>query len=156
MARSSKGTAHLNRDFRDLLAAFNRRRARYLVVGAYAVMRYTEPRYTKDLDVWVDTAPDNATRVYNALAEFGGPLKGFSPDDFQQRYSVFQLGVEPLRVDVIGHIDGVRFPTAWEKRRTSRINGLTVHFISKDDLIRNKRASGRRQDLIDLENLRSL
>jgi hypothetical protein len=135
------------------LAAFNRRRVRYLVVGAYAVMRYSEPRYTKDLDIWVDVAPDNATRIYNALVRFGGPLKGFGPEDFEQRHGVFQMGVPPVRIDVIGHIDGVRFSAAWRKRTTSRIDGLRVHFISKEDLIRNKRASGRRQDLIDLENL---
>jgi hypothetical protein len=144
----------VNSNFRELLSVFNRYRVRYLVVGAYAVMRYTEPRYTKDLDLWVDTKPANAQRVYKALVEFGVPLLGYSPEDFTERYSVFQIGVEPQRIDVLGNISGVRFSSAWEKRRTSRVEGLTIHFIALADLIKNKEAAGRPQDLIDLANLK--
>ena len=85
----------VNSNFKDLLSAFNRYHVRYLVVGAYAVMRYTEPRYTKDLDVWVDPDPDNAERVFKALAEFGAPLKGHWPENFTARYVWFQIGREP-------------------------------------------------------------
>jgi hypothetical protein len=144
----------VNRNFKDLLLLFNRYHVRYLVVGAYAVMSYTEPRNTKDLDVWVDIALDNAKRVYQALAEFGAPLKRYTPEDFAKRYSVFQMGVPPQRIDILGNISAVRFSTAWEKRKTRRPGGMTVHFIALDDLMKNKKAVGRAQDLIDLENLR--
>ena len=142
----------MNKNFRDMLAVFNKHHARYLIVGAYAVMRYTEPRYTKDRDVWIDTAPENAAR-YKALAEFGAPASRYSPEDFEDRYAVFQVGVEPQRIDVTAHIDGVDFSSAWEKRQTSRVEGLTMHFLSREDLIKNKKATGRRQDWIDVDNL---
>lgn len=142
----------LNSDFKDLLAVFNRHRVRYLVVGGFAVMRYTEPRYTKDLDLWIETTPQNAKRVYAALAEFGGPLSGFSPEDFAGRYSMFQIGVAPVRVDILGDLPGVRFSSAWPKRvRTKVDEGLFAPFISRLDLIKAKRAAGRRVDKDDVD-----
>jgi hypothetical protein len=103
----------MNDEYKELLSLFAKHRARYLVVGAYAVMRYTEPRYTKDLDVWVDSAPDNAVRVFKALVEYGVPLKGLSPKDFTGPYGGYQIGVEPIRIDILAHVDGVRFSSAW-------------------------------------------
>ncbi|MBV9744131.1 MAG: hypothetical protein JO099_10230 [Acidobacteriia bacterium] len=143
----------MNGEYRELLSLFAKYRVRYLVVGAYAVMRYTEPRYTKDLDVWVDSGPGNAKRVFRAVAEFGAPLKGYGPELFLDRYGVFQIGVSPIRIDILSSIRGVRFSSAWEKRATTRIEGQAIHFISKQHLIKAKKAAGRLMDLIDIENL---
>jgi hypothetical protein len=143
----------LSDDYREMLALFARHRVRYLVIGAFAVMRYTEPRYTKDIDLWVEASPENAKRVFRALADFGAPLQGLSYKDFTGRYGGYQIGVEPIRIDILAHVDGVRFSSAWAKRTTTRIEGQAIHFISKQDLIKSKKAAGRRQDLIDLDNL---
>lgn len=116
-------------------------------------MRYTEPRYTKDIDLWVDPEPTNAGRVYRALAAFGAPLTEFSPKDFADRYSVFQIGVEPVRIDVITSLAGISFAAAWRHRTSANVEGQRVNFISRSDLIRSKRKAGRRQDLIDLDGL---
>lgn len=146
----------MNTNFRDILEVFNRHRVRYLVVGGYAVMQYTEPRFTKDLDLWIDATPHNADRVYAALAEFGAPISGCDPKEFTEPEQVFQLGVEPERVDVMTSIPGVKFGPAWDKRTTKIVGGLRVPFISKADLIRAKKAAGRPVDLIDLDNLKKL
>jgi hypothetical protein len=143
----------MHAEYKEMLSLFAKHRVRYLVVGAYAVMRYTEPRYTKDLDPWVDAAPNNAQRVFRALVEFGAPLKGFQPSDFTTPHAVFQIGMTPIRIDVMLHVEGVKFSTAWRNRKTTRIGRQTVHFISKADLIKCKRKAGRPQDLIDVDHL---
>jgi len=149
----SESEIQMNSNYKNLLSLFAEYRVRYLVVGGFAVMRYTEPRYTKDLDVWVDAAPENARKVYEALVAFGAPLRGYTPADFSETYSAFQIGVAPVRIDVLTSVAGVSFSRAWENRTSSRIDGTTVHFLSKEDLIKSKRAAGRKQDLIDLDNL---
>jgi hypothetical protein len=143
----------MNDEYKELLSLFAKHRVRYLVIGAYAVMRYTEPRYTKDIDLWVEASPENAKRVFRALTDFGAPLKGLTYKDFSRPYGGFQIGVEPVRIDILAHVDGVRFSSAWGKRTTTRVEGQSIHFISKEDLIKSKKAAGRRQDLIDLDNL---
>jgi len=143
----------VNPDFRDLFAAFNDAEVRYLVVGAYAVTFYARPRFTKGLDVWVDPSAGNAPRVYTALEQFGAPLGAVSPGDFQKEDMVFQIGVEPNRIDVLMGIEGVRFGPAWERREESTYGDMPIHLISRADLIRNKRALGRPRDLDDLEAL---
>ena len=147
---------NMNANYREILSLLNRHRVRYLVVGAYAVMRYAEPRYTKDIDIWIDPDLVNAERVFRAVVEFGAPLKNYTPADFGDRYSVFQIGVEPVRIDLIANVPGVRFANAWRRRNRSRIGGMAVNFISKADLIKAKEAAGRRVDLIDLDNLKGL
>ena len=102
--------------FKDLLAAFARYGVRYLVVGGHAVMLYAEPRWTKDLDLWIDTAGDNPERVFAALVAFGAPLGGCSPDDFRREGMVFQIGAPPLRVDILMSLSSVTFADAWRNR----------------------------------------
>jgi hypothetical protein len=118
-------------------------------------MKYTEPRYTKDLDVWVRNSPENAARLYRALAGFGAPLgqDGITPETFIKDSVVYQIGVAPVRVDISTHIDGVRFDAAWRNRVESTFFGVTVHIISLGDLIANKKATGRDTDLVDLERI---
>src|SRR5437867_4041027 len=97
----------MNKEYSDLLSLFAKHRVRYLIVGAYAVMHYTEPRYTKDIDIWVDRSLQNAERAYRALAEFGAPLRDYTPNDFTGSYAVFQIGVEPVRIDLLMSLPGV-------------------------------------------------
>ena len=143
-----------NSDFRELLSLFEKHRVRYLVVGGYAVMMYSEPRFTKDLDVWIATDANNAHSVYTALKEFGAPLTDLTPDDFTQEDYFYQMGRPPLRVDIMMSISGVGFDEAWNNRETVDLDGLKVLFISRSDLIRSKEASGRPQDKIDVEKLK--
>lgn len=142
-------------DYRELLHAFAEQRVQYLIVGGYAVMKYTEPRYTKDLDVWVSNSPTNARRIFAALARFGAPLyrDGVTPSTFRETHIVYQIGMAPVRIDVSTHVDGLTFRTAWKNRVKGNIFGADVHFLSRGDLIRNKRAAGRRADIGDLERL---
>ena len=139
----------VNSDFSDLLKLFNDKKVKYLVIGGYAFIQYAEPRYTKDLDLWISTDVTNAASVYAALKEFGAPLAGMSEDDFLQDGYFYQMGVPPMRVDILMGIPGLEFKGSWERRLEADFDGLLVSFISKEDLIAAKRASGRTQDLID-------
>ena len=143
----------MNPDFKDLLSALNAHEVEYLVVGAHALAAHGHIRATKDLDVWVRPSADNAERVLRALAEFGAPLQDLRADDLSEPGVIFQIGVPPVRIDVITEIDGVDFESAWAERLESTLGDLPVHVISRRDLIRNKKASGRLQDLADVERL---
>ena len=143
------------KDQRDLLLAFNAHNVRYLVVGGYAYSYYTQPRATKDLDVFIDPTPENAPLVFEALADFGAPLSGMSPKDFQDGKSWFQVGVALSRIDVIQSIDAIDFDSAWKSSEQGLAgDDIPVRYISIDDLIRNKLAVGRLRDLADVEDLR--
>lgn len=141
----------MNPDFRDLLSAFNARGVDYLVVGAYALAAHGRVRATGDLDIWVRPAPDNAIRVLKALTAFGAPLHDLTVADLSQPGVVFQVGVAPLRIDILTGIDGVEFADAWPARVMTRFSDQPVAVLSVEHLIRNKRAAGRAQDLADLE-----
>lgn len=143
----------VNRDFEDLLRALNSVRARYLVAGAYAVIFYTEPRYTKDIDIWVDPTPENARKVYEALKRFGAPVKNLTLRDLTNSRMVYQIGIEPNRIDVLMGIGGVSFEAAWKKKRVSRYGGQRIHLLDRIDLIRSKKEANRLQDKLDLQLL---
>jgi hypothetical protein len=143
----------MNSDFQELLNLFNRDGVRYLIVGGHAVMLYTEPRYTKDLDIWIETNKDNAARVFAALAEFGAPLAGLTPDDFSREGFFYQLGRPPARIDILMSIEGLTFEQAWENRQKAKLGNQETWFIGRADLIKNKRASGRHIDLHDADLL---
>ena len=142
-------------DFKELLRLFSEKKVEYLIVGGYAVMKYTEPRFTKDLDLWIRNSRENAEKVYQALAEFGAPLQndGLVPEDFMGDGMTYQIGVAPIRVDVLTHISGIQFPEAWQNRVASTFFGVPTHFIALRDLITNKKAAGRSADLQQLELL---
>lgn len=142
-----------NPDFRDLFSALCDAGAEFLVVGAYAVMFHTAPRYTKDLDIWTRPTPENATRVYRALAAFGAPMMDLSPDDLAVEGTIFQIGIAPNRIDVLTSIEGVTFDAAWERRVISNYGGVPIGLLAVEDLLTNKRAVGRPQDRIDVANL---
>jgi predicted nucleotidyltransferase len=131
----------------------NDKGVKYLVIGGYAVIKYAEPRYTKDLDLWVLADIQNAHAVFSALRSFGAPLTNLTPDDFAEEGYFYQMGVPPVRVDILMSIPGLSFQEAWEKREEVNFDGVKLPFISKQDLIISKRASGRPQDILDAEAL---
>lgn len=142
-----------NQDFRDLFAALNAADAEYLVVGALALAAHGHVRATKDLDVWVRPTPENAERVHRALVSFGAPLQDLTVADLASPDLIFQIGVPPVRVDIITSIDGVEFDEAWTEKVVSEYAAETVQVLSRRHLIQNKKASGRLQDLADVEAL---
>jgi hypothetical protein len=142
-----------NSDFRDLFAALNAVDAEYLVVGALALAAHGHVRATKDLDVWIEASPENAERVYRALAAFGAPLDDLTVKDLASSDLIFQIGVPPLRIDIITSIDDVEFVDAWPERVSSEYADQPVQVLSRRHLIQNKKAAGRLQDLADVEAL---
>lgn len=144
-----------NRDFKDLLDALSAHDVRFLVVGGYAVTFHTRPRFTKDLDVWVEPEPDNARKVWAALAAFGVPLRadGVTEQDFCNRGVVYQIGLPPSRIDILTAIAGLEFAPCHARRVESSYGGSPVAYLSRQDLIVNKRAVGRPQDLEDVRAL---
>ena len=145
----------MNSDFKELLKIFNAAKVRYLIVGGYAVMKYTEPRYTKDLDLWIDPKPGNARAVFKSLKEFGVPLANLTEADFSKDGFFYQMGRPPVRVDILMSIEGVRFADAGEDRVGTDFDGVPSQVIARKHLIANKRAVGRPQDLVDVTNLES-
>jgi predicted nucleotidyltransferase len=145
-----------NPHYKELLQLLNEFEVDYLIVGGFAVMKYGEPRYTKDLDVWVHNSLQNSVRVVEALKKFGAPLEhdGITAETFSAKQVVYQIGVAPVRIDILTEISGVKFSNAWEKRVASTFFGVPVHFISLDDLVTNKQALGRSSDLKDLKQNR--
>lgn len=146
-------SAPINEDFRDLLQAFADHEVRFMIVGAYALAVHGQPRATGDLDVWIDPAPANAGRAYRALASFGAPLNELAEQDLATPGVVFQIGVVPRRIDVLTQITGVAFADAWPRRVESSYEGVRFAVIGREDLIANKRALGRPQDLLDAERV---
>jgi len=143
----------LNEDYRDMLQILLGNEVYFLVVGAYAMGVYGYPRATGDFDIWVDTSPENSKKVYSSLAKFGAPLTDISEKTFTEEGIVFQIGIAPRRIDIITHIDGVRFKDAYESREVIEVEGLHIPFISKNDLIKNKRSTGREKDKLDADYL---
>lgn len=148
----------MHRDFKELFAFLNAEGVRYLVVGGYAVSLHAEPRATKDLDILVDPTADNSKALFRALAAFGAPLAGMTPESFVQPDSFFRMGVPPVMVDILPNIAGVDFGQAWNRRVDAVVDpqtGLRANFISATDLMAAKLASGRTQDLADAEALQA-
>jgi hypothetical protein len=143
----------MNFDFRELLSLFNEADVRYLIVGGYAVMKYTEPRFTKDLDLWIEATPANGRAVFRSLKAFGAPLVGLTEADFSVEGGCYQMGRPPTRVDILMSVEGLSFAAAWEARVPTEFDGVSAQVVSRRDLIANKRAVGRPQDLIDVSNL---
>lgn len=143
----------MSQDFRDLLAEFNAHNVDFLVVGAHALAAHGHVRATEDLDIWVRPDPENAKRVLAALRAFGVPLHDLTEKDLGTPGVVFQIGVAPLRIDILTAIDGVVFAEAWPSRLMSKFADQPVAVLSREYLIRNKKATGRTQDLADVEKL---
>jgi hypothetical protein len=143
----------VNPDFRDLFSALNAAAAEYLLVGGYALAVHAAPRFTKDLDVWVNPTTENAARVHAALSAFGAPLGELAISDLATPGVVLQIGIPPNRIDILTAIDGVAFPNAWPERVETAYGEQRVAVIGRRHLVANKRASGRPQDLVDADLL---
>ncbi len=146
----------MNANFLDLLSALNVAEARFLIVGGYAVGVHGRPRATKDLDVWIEASADNARRVVQALRDFGAPLGDLTEADLEKAGTGFQMGQPPERVDILTQIEGIRFEDAWPRRLQTTFGAVSCGVIGRDDLIANKRAAGRPQDLADIIALERL
>ncbi|NBD34775.1 MAG: hypothetical protein GVY30_02095 [Chloroflexi bacterium] len=143
----------LNQDFKEFIISLNDNRVRYLVIGGYAVSLHGYPRYTKDIDIWIEMSPENAKRMVKALEQFGFGSLGLQADDFQAPNQIIQLGYPPNRIDLITTPPGVEFEPCYASRVEVEIDDVKVNFIDLEHLKQNKRASGRLQDLADLDNL---
>lgn len=140
-------------DFRDLLFELSAAKAKFIVVGAYAVMHYTEPRYTKDLDIWIEPTVRNAQRVRLALGKFGAPLRRITVDDLCAPDMVVQIGVEPVRVDILTNIRGVQFSAAYREAEMAQYADVRVRILSFEHVRAAKKAAARPHDLQDVEAL---
>ncbi len=143
-------------DQKELLRVLNANGVEYVIVGGHAVSRYSEPRATKDLDLLLRISEANSKAVYRALAEFGAPMGGIAPEDFTSQDGVLQLGIDPVRIDFMQTIAGVDTEAAWAHREaaTFTVDEIPVFFLSVEDLIAAKTASGRPQDLVDLTKIK--
>jgi hypothetical protein len=146
----------LNEDYKDMLHALSDEKVRFLLVGAYAMAAHGYPRATMDIDIWVMPSPQNAEDVLQALRRFGAPIQNLTKEDLQKEGTIFQIGVAPRRIDIITTASGLQFEEVFERSLTVNIEGIEVHIPSIDDLIRNKKASGRTKDLADAEALEAL
>ncbi|MBE0408661.1 MAG: hypothetical protein IBX69_02890 [Anaerolineales bacterium] len=143
----------LNQDFKEFIQSLNDNQVHYLVIGGYAVALHGHPRYTKDMDVWIETNPENAAQIVKALEQFGFGSLGLKADDFLIPDQIIQLGYAPNRIDLITTLQGIEFENCYASRVEVEIDDITVNFIDLENLKRNKKATGRHQDLADLENL---
>lgn len=146
----------MNEDYRDILAALVQQDARFLVVGAHALAVHGYPRATVDLDIWIRATPENANRVWRALADFGAPLDDLdvTESDLSRPNIVAQFGLPPNRIDILTGLSGLAFDAAWQNRVEGELEGVTVQVLGFDDLVTNKQASGRDKDLADIKGLK--
>jgi hypothetical protein len=145
----------VNEDYRDFLAALVAEEVRFLVVGAHALAVHGYPRATVDIDIWVESNPENAERVWRALAAFGAPVDDLDIDrqDFTRPDVVAQFGLPPNRIDVLTGVSGLTFEEAWKRRVEAPVEGVTVPVLGVEDLVTNKLASGRDKDRADVRGL---
>ncbi len=143
----------LIQDYRDMLAELAAAEADYLLVGAFAMAAHVEPRATGDIDLWIGPGVENARRVRTALASFGAPVENLTAEELAEPGFFFQIGVAPVRIDILTSIDGVQFAEAWAERDHLTFEGLRVPFLSRKHLLMNKKAAGRPKDLADVAAL---
>ncbi|MFA6262301.1 MAG: hypothetical protein WC760_12590 [Bacteroidia bacterium] len=143
-----------NQDFKEFVELLIRNKAEYLIVGGYAVGVHGHPRYTGDLDIWLNPTPENAEKILKCVNEFGFSSYGLTKSDFMKEGNVIQLGYPPLRIDLLSQIDGVVFSECFKNRMEVEIDSLVVNFIGYADLLKNKKESGRLRDMDDLDHLK--
>jgi hypothetical protein len=143
----------VEKDYEEFLRLLNKNKVRYCIVGAYAVALYARPRYTKDMDIFVEADQDNARKLVKVLKEFGFEDLELSEDDFMKEGTIIQLGYEPVRIDLLTSLPGCSFQEVWENKQLGDYGDEKVFYIGLEDLIRNKTVSNRKQDEADLELL---
>jgi len=144
---------HLPHDFKEFLQLLNSKKVEYLIIGGYAVALYGYPRATGDMDIWIAISKDNARKLVEVLEKFGFDIPELKEEIFLEKNKVIRMGYPPLRIEILTSIDGVEFSECYNNRQTVVIDSVAVNFISLEDLKKNKKASGRYQDLADIENL---
>jgi predicted nucleotidyltransferase len=149
-------TMRIEKDFNEFLKLLNKNEVKYLIIGGFAYSFYAKPRYTKDLDIFVERSEENAAKIMTAIIEFWGESAGLKKADFLQKGTFIQMGYPPLRIDVTTHCEGLDFAAAWENRIRAKYGVVDVYFISLPDLIKNKTACGRDQDLVDVKYLKKV
>ena len=145
----------LNEDYKEILQILLNNKAKFLVVGAYAMGAYGYPRATGDFDIWVEASAENSKKIYKSLVEFGAPLSSITEKTFAEEGIIFQIGVAPRRIDIITRIDGVIFAEAYQTKEFIEIERLPVPFLSKENLIKNKQSTGREKDKLDVSYLKN-
>ncbi len=143
-----------NQDFKDLFKILKDEKVEYVIIGAHAVIYYSEPRYTKDLDILIKPNLDNAKKLWEALRIFGAPLQNITIEDFTNEDIIYQIGIEPNRIDILVGIDGITSEEAFTNITNSTYDNIPIYIINKKSLIKAKEASNRLQDQIDVENLK--
>ncbi len=143
----------LSKDFKEFIELLNGHKVRYLVVGGYAVAFHGHPRYTKDLEVWIELSSENADKVIKALEDFGFGSMGLKSEDFLESDQIIQLGYPPNRIDILTSLKILKFEDCFKERVEFELEGLKINFIDLENLKKNKNATGRPQDLADAENL---
>jgi predicted nucleotidyltransferase len=143
----------LKKDYSDIIKIFLEENVTFLLIGGISMNLHGYVRATKDLDLWVQASKENAPKIIKALAKFGAPMKDISAQDFEKEGTVFQIGVVPIRIDIITQIAGIKFDEAIQNAKIIEIDGINIPTISLHDLIKNKKATGRLQDLADAEKL---
>ncbi len=146
----------LAKDFEDFVQLLNKYKVDYMVVGGYALALHGKPRHTGDLDIWINNSEDNAEKMIHVLNDFGMATLGFTKNDFLKTGYVTQIGYPPLRIDILNNIDGIEFNVARANRQTVKLDELEVFFIGLHDFLRNKKASGRSQDLADIQEIKKI
>lgn len=144
----------LNEDYKEILQSLLNNKAKFLVVGAYAMGAYGYPRATGDLDIWVEASAENSKKIYKSISEFGAPLSDITEETFAEKGIIFQIGIAPRRIDIITHIDGVIFEEAYKTKEFIEIENLRVPFLSKENLIKNKESTNREKDRLDADYLK--
>ena len=144
----------MNSDFKDLLQSLQKFEVRYLIAGGYAVIHHAQPRYTKDIDIWLEPTQENASLLMRAFLDFGIPLIGVNQDDFAQPRTQFSIGVEPCQIDFLTTIPGLDFTPCWKNKVVCEQNGFDIYYLGKEDLIKAKQTAGRPQDLADIDELK--
>jgi len=143
----------LSQDFKEFIKLLNENKVEYLVVGGYAVGVHGHPRYTGDLDIWINPTPDNAKKIIRVLNDFGFSSFNIDSADLVKEGNVIQLGYPPIRIDLINQLDGVVFESCIKNKFMVIVDDLEINFIGLEDLKKNKKATGRHRDIDDLENL---
>jgi hypothetical protein len=145
----------VQKDYEEFLGLLNQNNVKYVIVEAYALAYHAKPRYTKDMDIFIEPTGENATAILQAIKDFGFPEIDLTSEDIIEEDKIVQLGYEPIRIDIFSSLSGCSFSEVWENKIKGKYGDTEVYFIRKDDLIKNKRASGRKQDMVDIDLLKN-
>jgi len=142
-----------SKDFKEFIQLLNKNQVEYLVIGGYAVGFHGHPRYTGDIDIWINPSDKNVKKLPKVLIDFGFTPENFNPSDFKSKEKIVRIGFPPFRIDLMVSIDGVQFENCYPNRVEIKLDDVNVNFIGFDDLVKNKKACNRTKDQLDLENL---